>query len=217
MRTAKIRVLIVEDHPATAEGLRDLFEHRDDLEPVGVAGDGATGLQMAESQRPDVVLLDLDLPDRPGACVARQLHTLDPPPTVLAYSAHDDAEHIHAALAAGVAGYVLKTTSLFTLAGAVQAVAQGKPWYSPRVQAEVAAWLQGEHALPPELAALTEREREVLRHLAQGASNQEIADALDISVNTVAQHVSHLLEKLACKNRVEAAVRAVKAGWEAWI
>ncbi|MGC9400628.1 MAG: response regulator [Anaerolineae bacterium] len=121
-------MLIIEDHPATAEGLRDLFEHRDDLEPVGVAGDGASGLQMAESQHPDVVLLDLELPDLPGACVARQLHTLDPPPTVLAYSAHDDAEHIHAALATGVAGYVFKTTSLFTLTDAVRAVAQGKPW-----------------------------------------------------------------------------------------
>ena len=91
----------------------------------------------------------------------------------------------------------------------MRAVAQGKPWYSPRVQAEP--------ALPPELAALTEREREVLRRLAQGASNQEIADALGISVNTVAQHVSHLLGKLVCKNRVEAAVRAAKADWEAWI
>jgi len=110
-----------------------------------------------------------------------------------------------------------KATSLFSLTDAVQAVAQGKPWYSPRVQAEVAAWLRGEHALPPELAALTEREREVLRHLAQGASNQEIADALDISINTVAQHVSHLLGKLGCTSRVEAAVRAVKAGWLRWI
>ncbi len=100
----------------------------------------------------------------------------------------------------------------------MRAVARGESWYSPQVQSEVSAWLEGDAGLPPELTALTEeREREVLRHVAQGASNQEIAEALDISVNTVARHVSSLLEKLACKNRVEAAVRAVKAGWEAWV
>ena len=99
----------------------------------------------------------------------------------------------------------------------MRAVARGESWYSPQVQSEVSAWLEGDAGLPPELTALTEREREALRHVAQGASNREIAAALDISIHTVARHVSNLLEKLACKNRVEAAVRAVKAGWEAWI
>jgi DNA-binding NarL/FixJ family response regulator len=182
-----------------------------------VATEGAKGLHLAETLHPNVVLLDLELPDQPGAVVTWQLQALDDPPQVLAYTAYDDAEHIHAALAAGVAGYVLKTTSLFTVAKAVRMVAQGGSWYSPRVQSEVSAWVQGAVALPPALAALTEREREVLRHVAQAASNQEIAEALDISVNTVAQHVSHLLEKLDCTSRVEVAVRAVQAGWLAWI
>ncbi len=215
---AKIRVLIIDDHPATAEGLRDLLQSRADLVPVGVAASGAKGVHLAETLHPDVVLLDLELPDQAGATVARQLQALDDAPPVLAYTAYDNAEHVHAALTAGVAGYVLKTTSLFTVAEAVRAVARGESWYSPRVQAEVTAWLQqGEHTLPQELAALTEREREVLQHVAQAASNQEIAEALDISVNTVAQHVSHLLEKLDCTSRVEAAVRAVQAGWLRWI
>ena len=213
MEIMKIRVLIIDDHPATAEGVRDLLQSRADLVPVGVATEGAKGLHLAETLHPDVVLLDLELPDQPGAVVTRQLQALDDAPPVLAYTAYDNAEHVHAALAAGVAGYVLKTTSLFTVAEAVRAVARGESWYSPQVQSEVSAWLQGAVALPPALAALTEREREVLRYVAQGASNQEIAEALDISVNTVAQHVSHLLEKLDCTSRVEAAVRAVKSGW----
>jgi DNA-binding NarL/FixJ family response regulator len=214
---AKTRVLVIEDHPATAQGLRALLQGCDDLETVGIAHDGTTALQQAEVLHPDIVLLDLELPDQPGAAVARQLHAFDPAPGVLAYTAHSDAEHVRAALAADVAGYVLKSEPLTTVVAAVRAVAQGKPWYSPRVQGAVAAWLGGDTGLPPELAALTEREREVLRHVAQGASNREIATALEISVNTVARHVSHLLEKLACKSRVEAAVRAVKAGWTAWL
>ena len=100
----------------------------------------------------------------------------------------------------------------------MRAVTRGESWYSPQVQSEVSAWLEGDAGLPPELTALTEeREREVLRHVAQGASNQEIAAALGISIHTVARHVSNLLEKLDCKSRVEAAVRAVKADWLRWI
>jgi DNA-binding NarL/FixJ family response regulator len=135
----------------------------------------------------------------------------------LVYSAYDDPASVRPLLEAGVAGYVLKTESLYTLLEAIRAVAQGRPWYSPAVQAEVLSWARGNGMLPTDVETLTTREREVLRHLAQGASNREIAMALNISINTVARHVSNILAKLGGHNRVEVALRAVEEGWLPWI
>lgn len=163
-----------------------------------------SGLRLAASCQPDVVLLDLALPDQPGAAVARQLQTFDPAPQCLVYSAYDDPAHVHAALAAGVAGYVLKTDSLFAVVEAIRAVVQGQPWYSPRVQGEVQAWLQGP------VAALTAREREVLRHVARGWDNRRIAGELFIGEQTVKNHVSHSYAKLGVHSRAE----AVAWAWE---
>ena len=206
----KTSVLVIEDHPAIAQGLHDLLQSCADMYLVAAALDGESGLRLAASYQPAVVLLDLALPDQSGAAVARQLQTLDPAPQCLVYSAYDDPAHVHAALAAGVAGYVHKTDSLFTVVEAIRAVAQGQPWYSPRVQGEVRAWLQGETTAPPEIAALTERERAVLRLLARGWDNRRIAGELFIGEQTVKNHVSHSYAKLGVHSRAE----AVAWAWE---
>jgi DNA-binding NarL/FixJ family response regulator len=212
-----IRVVVVEDHPATLVGLRDLLKATEDMELTASTTDGAAARALAADCSCDVVLLDVQLPNLSGAAVARQLQTLDPAPRILVYSAYDDPASVRPLLEAGVAGYVLKTESLYTLLEAIRAVAQGRPWYSPAVQAEVLSWARGNGMLPTDVETLTTREREVLRHLAQGASNREIAMALNISINTVARHVSNILAKLGGHNRVEVALRAVEEGWLPWI
>ncbi|MEA3308294.1 MAG: response regulator transcription factor [Chloroflexota bacterium] len=205
----KTSVLVIEDHPAISQGLHDLLQSCADLHLVAAVLEGETGLRLAKSQHPDIVLLDLELPDQPGAAVARQLQTLDPAPQCLVYSAYDDPTHVHAALAAGVAGYVLKTDSLFAVVEALRAVVRGEPWYSSRIQGEVQAWLRGEVA-PPEIAALTERERAVLRLLARGWDNRRIAGKLCLAEQTVKNHVSHSYTKLRICSRAE----AVAWAWE---
>ncbi len=203
----RIHVLLADDHPVLRVGLRILLEQAPDIAIVGEAGNGAEALAQIEALRPEVVVLDCELPGMAGAAVAAEIQRRGLPTRVLALSAYADEYHVRGMLEAGAVGYLLKEEAPEVIVAAVRAAAQGKGYFSPTVAAQMAAWARGEHP-----GGLTEREVEVLRLLAQGRSNQEIAQALRISVRTVEFHVGNILKKLGAASRVEAAVWAKEHG-----
>lgn len=205
----KIRVLLADDHPALRVGLRVLLEQASDVEVVAEAGDGREALEMIEALRPDVAVLDCQLPEMEGTEVAAEIRRRGLQTRVLALSAYRDERYVRGMLAAGAVGYLLKEEAPRVIVAAVQAAAGGEGWFSPEVAAKVEAWARGERS---EQAVLTERELEVLRLVAKGRSNKEIAQALKVAERTVEFHVSNILSKLSVASRVEAAVWAKDHG-----
>ncbi|MBC7225614.1 MAG: response regulator transcription factor [Thermoflexales bacterium] len=203
-----IRVLVVDDHPVVRAGLQLALGARGDLRVVGEAADGEEALRLAEALRPDVVLLDCRLPGMNGIAVAQALREQCPAVRVVALSAYEDEGLVLRMLEAGAVGYVLKDEPLEGILAAVRAAARGKAYFSPEVVAKVTAWAQGRRP-----GGLTEREWEVLRWMAEGKSNREIARALFVSEHTVEKHVGRILEKLGMKSRVEVVRWAVEKGF----
>lgn len=203
-----IGVLLVDDHPVVRSGLRAVLEAQADLRVVGEATSGEEALRLAEMRRPDVVLLDCQLSGMEGVAVARALRERCPEVRVVALSAYEDDILVWGMLEAGAAGYVVKDEPLEGILMAVRAAAQGKAYFSPEVAAKVAAWARGERP-----GGLTEREWAVLRLIAKGKSNKEIACVLSISEHTVEKHVGRVLEKLRVKSRAEAVRWAVEKGF----
>jgi len=206
---AGIRVLLADDHPALRIGLRVLLEQAPGVTVVGEAGDGEEALVQAEGLRPDVAVLDCQLPGLSGAAVADAIRRALLPVRVLALSAYSDDAHLRAMLEAGAVGYLIKDEAAGAIVQAVQAAARGEGWFSPAVAARADAWARGEWGQP---ADLTEREAEVLRLVARGKANKEIARALAVTERTVEFHISNLLAKLGVASRVEAAVWAKDRG-----
>ncbi len=201
--TPMIRVLLADDHPALRVGLRALLEHAG-IAVAGEAGDGAEALAQIVTLRPDVAVLDCQLPEMAGAEVAAEVQRQGLGTRVLALSAYRDEKYVRAMLAAGAVGYLLKDEAPGAIVAAVQAAARGGGWFSPAVAGQVAAWARGERGGPE----LTEREREVLRLVARGKSNKEVAHALGLAERTAEFHVSNILGKLQLTSRVEAALWA---------
>jgi len=202
-----IRVLLADDHPTLRLGLRVLLDQAPDVEVVGEAEDGEEALALIETLVPDVAVLDCQLPAIEGTQVALEIRRRGLPVRVLALSAYDDEHYVRGMLEAGAAGYLLKEEAPETIVAAVRAVARGEGYFSPPVAAKVAAWMRGERP-----GGLTERELEVLRLVAKGLSNKEIAQALSVSVRTASFHVGNILEKLGVASRVKAAVWAKENG-----
>ena len=205
-----IRVLLVDDHPVVRSGIRSLIEMATDIEIVGEASTGAEALQLVEQTNPEVLLLDLELPDIQGTQVAQQIGQLHPKVKILVLSAHDDPIYIRELLELGAAGYLMKEEAPEVIVDAVRGIAQGQQgWVSRRVAAQIASWVQvgrsGE-------IKLTLREQEVLRLIVEGKTNQAIAVNLDISEKTVEKYISAIFTKLNVASRVEAAVYAVREG-----
>jgi len=205
-----IRVLLVDDHPVVRSGIRSLLEMVTDIEIVGEASTGAEALQLVEQTNPEVLLLDLELPDIQGTQVAQQIGQLHPKVKILVLSAHDDPIYIRELLELGAAGYLMKEEAPEVIVDAVRGIAQGQQgWVSRRVAAQIASWVQvgrsGE-------IKLTLREQEVLRLIVDGKTNQAIAVKLDISEKTVEKYISAIFTKLNVASRVEAAVYAVREG-----
>ena len=203
-----IRVFLVDDHALFRSGVRaELDTAADDLEVAGEAGSVAEAVAAIAHLRPDVVLLDVHLPDGGGAEVLRRVHPEQPDIVFLALSVSDAAEDVIAVIRAGARGYVTKTISGRELADAVRRVHGGDPVFSPRLAGFVLdAFAQRLDAAPvsdPELDLLTPRERDVLRLLARGYSYKEIGAELFISVKTVETHVSSVLRKTQLSNRYE--------------
>jgi DNA-binding NarL/FixJ family response regulator len=206
---SQIRVLLADDHPALRIGLRVLLEQAPGIAVVAEASDGEEALTLAKELRPQVAVLDCQLPRLAGAAVAAALRRAGLPVRVLALSAYSDDVHLRSMLEAGAVGYLIKDEAAEVIADAVRAAVRGDIWFSPAVAARADAWARGEWGLP---VVLTEREAEVLRLVAGGKANKEIARALAVAERTVEFHISNLLAKLGVASRVEAAVWAKDHG-----
>jgi DNA-binding NarL/FixJ family response regulator len=215
-----VRVLLVDDQPLFREALGVLLGARDGIEVVGEAGDGADALRQVRALAPDVVLMDLRMPVLDGIAATRRLREEHPQVRVLALTTFDGDEEVFAALRAGAVGYLLKDTSGDRLAEAVRTAAAGgstlEPSVAARVVARVAALPEGPVAGQRPSAApavpLSARELEVLRHVAGGLSNREIAAVLHLTEGTVKNHVTSVLTKLDVRDRTQAALRAHALG-----
>jgi NarL family two-component system response regulator LiaR len=208
-----IKILVVDDHMVVREGLCALLTPRNGMEVVGEAADGAEAVEKARTLKPDVILMDLNLPVKSGLEATADIIRENPAARILVLTSFDEDENISAAIRAGALGYVLKNTSASELFHAIRGVAMGSLSVSPAVtQAMLRDMRQPAPAPPSPEPALTTREREVLRGLAQGQSNQEIAETLNIEKTTVRSHISSILNKLDLDNRTQAALYAVEMG-----
>jgi two-component system, NarL family, response regulator LiaR len=207
----KIRVIVADDHPIVRSGIRKELERHQGIEVVGEAEDGDEAFRLAITLHPDVLLLDIQMPGLKAAQLVQQLKRSLCPTRVLVLTAYGDLEYVLGMLKAGATGYLLKDEDPPVILDAVRAVAQGKRCLSNAVVQNLAGQVLKE-ALEPSLDALTEREAEVLRLVAQGQSNAEIAATLRISEGTVKNHVCNLYGKLGVDSRAEAVAWAWRHG-----
>jgi len=206
-----IRVLIVDDHAVVRSGLRLLLGAEPDLEPVGEAGNARDAVFQARALSPDVILLDLVMPDRNGLDVLPQLVHENPDAKILVLSMQDEPRYVREAFAAGASGYVLKEAADTEVVSAVRTVAGGGRYVNPELGARlVVADAQAEKRA--EADPLSDREREVLRLLALGHTNQEIAKTLFISVRTAETHRAHIMQKLRLQTRADLVAYAMAQG-----
>jgi DNA-binding NarL/FixJ family response regulator len=218
---AKIRLLLVDDQMIIRQGLRSLLEAKPDLEVVGEAENGKAAIAQVETLQPDVVLMDVRMPVMDGVAATRVICQQFSQTKVLVLTTFDDDEYVSQAMRLGARGYLLKDTHSDDLAAAIRAVYKGYTQMGPGLLEK--AILQGERCaiapppastlqqptrLPPELAGLTAREREVLALIVSGASNREIAEALYISERTVKNHITSILSQLHLRDRTQAAMFA---------
>jgi len=202
----RIRVLLVDDHAVVREGLRAFLQLQPDIEVVGEADGGETALALAARVEPDVVLMDLLMPDGDGIAAIRGLRAAQPQARVLVLSSYVDEAQVFSAIQAGAGGYQLKDIQPEALADAIRDVHAGRP----ALHAEAQARLMRRATEPAVGSQLTPRERDVLKLLAEGFPNKEIARRLYVSEKTVKTHVSSILQKLGVKDRTQAALAAVR-------
>ncbi len=203
-----IRVLIVDDHGIVREGLRMLLARDPDLEVVGEAADGAEALEQARQMRPDVVVMDLLMPVMDGIAATQAIRRELPETEVLALTSVLESVSVVEAIRAGAIGYLLKNTRAAELRAAIKAAAAGQV----QLSAQAAAYLLGVIRTPELPEPLTPREMDVLRLLAQGQSNKEIAHALHLVEETVKSHIGHILAKLGVASRTQAVLAAMRSG-----
>ncbi|MBK9007360.1 MAG: response regulator transcription factor [Anaerolineae bacterium] len=214
----KIKVLIVDDHQIVRQGLRAFLELHEDIIVVGEAGDGRTAVEATRLQQPDIVLMDLVMPNLDGIEATRQITSLSDTIKIIALTSFADDDKIFPAIQAGASSYLLKDISPDDLIGAIRAAYRGEARLHPNVvRALMDAARNSRHDdstnKPTETATnLTERELDVTRLVAQGRSNRDIAKALFISEKTVKTHVSNILDKLNLKDRTQLAIYAIKQG-----
>lgn len=208
-----ITVLIVDDHQLVREGVRTFLQRQSDITVVGDAASGQEGLKLAAELVPDVVLMDLVMPEMDGVETTRRLKQISPSSQVIVLTSFDDDQHILPAIRAGALSYLLKDVSTAMLADAVRKAARGEVVMTPQVAKRVMQELrQGGRTPTPLDSDLSEREVEVLRLIAEGRSNTEISERLVISEHTVKRHVSNILSKLHLADRTQAAVYAWREG-----
>ena len=206
-----VRVLIVDDHAVVRSGLRLLLAAESDLEPVGEAGNAREAVFQARTLKPDVILLDLVMPEQTGLDVLPQLKHENPEVQVLVLSMQDEPRYVREAFGAGASGYVLKEAADNELVAAIREVAGGGRYVNPELGARLVA-ADAEAAKLAEADPLSDREREVLRLLALGHTNQEIAKMLYISVRTAETHRAHIMQKLRLASRAELVRHAIEHG-----
>jgi two-component system response regulator NreC len=207
----KTRVLIVDDHAVVRSGLRLVLESADDIEPVGEAGTAKDAIFEARSTKPDVILLDVVMPDQSGIEVIPQLLHENPKAKILVLSMQDDPQYLREAFAAGASGYVLKEAADSEVVAAVREVAGGGRYVHPELGARLVA-AETEERRRAQEDPLSDRENEVLHLLALGHTNQEIAKQLFISVRTAETHRAHIMQKLRLSSRAELVRYALEHG-----
>lgn len=204
---SKIRVVMADDHPIVRDGIRALLETSDQLEVVGEASSGHEALEMVERFQPDVLLLDMEMPDMTGVEVARRLKKKRAKVRILVLSAYNDPHYIRSVLANGASGYLTKDEAPEFVLEAITGVWRGQEgWLSRKVAAQMMLWTREE----PKDLGLTQREMQVLRGVVDAKTNQEIGYSLGISDKTVEKHMESIFGKMGVTSRVEAAVRAVR-------
>ncbi|MGB5844237.1 MAG: response regulator transcription factor [Anaerolineales bacterium] len=203
----QIRLVIVDDHPVVRDGLRGMLESQPDFEIVGEASDGSAAVRLAESLKPDIVLMDLRMPVMDGVTALREIKTHNPQVQVLVLTTYDSDADILPAIEAGASGYLLKDSSRGELFAGIRAAARGETVLAPAV----AARLVGRMRAPGE-EQLSSREVEVLQLVAEGESNSEIASHLHISQATVKSHLVHIFGKLGVSDRTAAVTAALRRG-----
>ncbi len=212
----KIRVLIVDDHQVVRQGLSTFLGLRPEIVVVGEAADGMAAVEMAGKLEPDIVLMDLVMPELDGIAATRQIRTLHPRTHVIALTSFTEDDKVIPAIQAGAASYLLKDVTPDALVEAILAVHRGEARLHPDIARKLmervaqAPRESRETAVPPE--GLTTRELEVIRLVARGRSNHEIAQELVISEKTVKTHVSNILGKLNLEDRTQLAIHAIKSG-----
>lgn len=211
----RLRIVIVDDHPLYRKGLRTLLATQPDMEVVGEATTGQEAIEQAAALQPDVMLMDLQMPEGGGLMATRAISAAHANTRVLVVTLFKDDESVMAALKAGARGYVLKDADEAEMMRAIRAVSQGEAIFSPSIASRLIDYFAGTRlpAVQEELfPELTEREREILDLIARGESNAAIAEALTITVKTVRNHVSNIFGKLQVADRAQAAIRAREAG-----
>ena len=206
-----IRVLIVDDHAVVRSGLRLLLDAEEDIEPVGEAGSARDAVFQARALKPDVILLDVVMPEGSGLDALPQLKHENPDTNVLVLSMQDEPRYVREAFAAGASGYVLKEAADTEVVTAVREVAGGGRYVNPELGARLVV-ADAEAAKLAEEDPLSDREREVLRLLALGHTNQEIAKRLYISVRTAETHRAHIMQKLRLQSRADLVAYALERG-----
>lgn len=203
----KLSILIADDHPVVRDGLRGMLESQPDFEVVGEAADGAQAIQLAEELKPEIVLMDLRMPQVDGVTAIREIKSSQAETQILVLTTYDSDADILRAIEAGATGYLLKDSSREELYGAIRATARGDTVLAPTV----AARLVGQMRAPAE-ERLSSRELEVLQLVAEGASNKDIASRLHISQATVKSHLIHVFGKLGVSDRTAAVTVALQRG-----
>jgi two-component system, NarL family, response regulator len=202
---SKIRILVADDHPITREGLALILDNQTDMAVVAQANDGREALELFRQHRPDVAILDVQMPRMGGAEATDALLREFPGSRVILFTTYDGDEDIHRGMHAGARGYLLKDSPRDEVLRAIRAVHAGKRYLSPQAGALLADRMAAPH--------LTERELEILRLVAEGKANKEIAAVLGVTEGTVKSHVSSITAKLGVSGRTEAALEAVRRGF----
>lgn len=205
-----IRVYLLDDHDVVREGLKFLLEQQEDIVVVGQSATATEATARIPAMRPDVAVLDARLPDGSGIEVCRAVRAVDPTINALILTSYDDDEALFAAIMAGASGYVLKEIRSSDLVSAVRHVASGRSLIDPAMTATVLERIRNGPETPDELAALTDQERILLGHIAEGLTNRQIAEQMFLAEKTVKNYVSSILAKLGLERRTQAAVLASK-------
>jgi len=211
----KIRVLLADDHELFRSGIRRLLESASDLEVVGEAATGRDTVRLVEDLAPDIVLLDIAMPELSGIDAARLIKTTSPRTGIIMLTVHADEEFLFEAIKAGAMGYLLKDASAEELLRAIRVIHSGEGLLAPSLAAKVMrefARSRERTDLAAVITPLTQREVEILQHVATGLANKEIAHRLAISERTVKNHLSNIMEKLHVNSRTQAAVYALRSG-----
>lgn len=208
----KIRLLMVDDYPVVLSGLVAMFKNHDEIEVIGVANNGSKAIELATSLHPQVVLMNVAMPGMDGIEATRMIKKANPQINVLMFSGLSSNDKVMPALNAGAIGYILKDASESELVQAIRQVARGEAWLHPAIIGHVLKQINGTEEQEGLIEKLTERELDVLRYMARGYSNQEIARIMVVSTATVHSHVSRILAKLEVSSRTQAVIYAMRAG-----